>query len=256
MSDGLCTKKQVWFSDVYTNRSANPPRRIQILAHIPAVFTQRSPQREARSVKRSEKEQNKDTNERKVRMLIVASSPVLHISPPRSYVLFRNNSMMNLGGYMFELGMKNEYVRKLRPVAPTPNWENRWQWTPSPVEEEDTESVSPLAPRKMSTAWTSPVEEEETEESNGGDWDAGDSGEDETVEEVKASEPRWKTRLRNRRLAEEFAAAADEAGADKAKERRCHSRRVVLVFGSMWVRHPEHGLVRRSARIAARNNQP
>jgi hypothetical protein len=139
------------------------------------------------------------------------------------------------------------------------------------------------------------VEEEETEESNGGDWDAGDSGEDETVEEVKASEPRWKTRLlnrrwrkslrpqqmawaeeatedkaafpvfgsmwrlRNRRLAEEFAAAADEAGADKAKEdkagrRRRRRRRHVPVFGSMWVRHAEHGLVRCSARIAARNN--
>ena len=96
-----------------------------------------------------------------------------------------------------------------------------------------------------------------TEESNGGDWDAGDSGEDETVEEVKASEPRWKTRLGNRRLAEEFAAAADEAGADEAKERRRRRRRRAFpVFGSMWVRHPEHGLVRRSARIAARNNQP
>ena len=98
-----------------------------------------------------------------------------------------------------------------------------------------------------------------TEESNGGDWDAGDSGEDETVEEVKASEPRWKTRLRDRRLAEEFAAAADEAGADKAKEdkagrRRRRRRRHVPVFGSMWVRHAEHGLVRCSARIAARNN--
>jgi hypothetical protein len=57
-------------------------------------------------------------------------------------------------------------------------------------------------------------------------------------------------------LAEEFAAAADEAGADKAKERRRHRRRAVPVFGSMWVRHAEHGLVRRSARIAARNNQP
>ena len=117
--------------------------------------------------------------------------------------------------------------------------------------------VSPLAPRNLSTAWTSPVEEEETEESNGGDWDAGDSGEDETVEEAKASEPRWMTRLGNRRLAEEFAAAADEAGADEAKEpRRRRRRRAVPVFGSMWVRHAEHGLVRRSARIAARNNQP
>ena len=155
--------------------------------------------------------------------------------------------------------------------------------------------VYPLFPRNLSSAWTSPVEEEETEESNEGDWDAGDSGEDETVEEVKASEPRWKTRLlnrrwrkslrpqqmawaeeatedkaafpvfgsmwrlRNRRLAEEFAAAADEAGADKAKEdkagrRRRRRRRHVPVFGSMWVRHAEHGLVRCSARIAARNN--
>jgi hypothetical protein len=66
-------------------------------------------------------------------------------------------------------------------------------------------------------------------------------------------------RLRNRRLAEEFAAAADEAGADKAKEdkagrRRRRRRRHVPVFGSMWVRHAEHGLVRCSARIAARNN--
>jgi len=52
------------------------------------------------------------------------------------------------------------------------------------------------------------------------------------------------------------AAAADEAGADKAKERRRRHRRAVPVFGSMWVRHAEHGLVRRSARIAARNNQP
>jgi hypothetical protein len=198
-------------------------------------------------VKRSEKEQNKVTYERKVRLLIVASSPVLHISPPRSYILFRNNSMMNLGGYyLVELGMRNKYIRKLREVAPTPNWENRWQWT-SPVEEEDTENVSLLFPRNLSSAWTSPVEEEETEESNGGDWD---------VEEVKASEPRWKTRLRNRRLVEEFAAAADEAGADKAKEHRCRSRRVLLVFGSMWVHHDRHGLVRRSARIAARNNQP
>ncbi len=126
----------------------------------------------------------------------------------------------------------------------------------SPVEEEDTENVSPLFPRNLSTAWTSPVEEEETKEPNGGDWDAGDSGEDETVEEAKASKPRWKTRLRNRRLAEEFAAAADEAGAEKAKERRRRRRRAVPVFGSMWVRHAEHGLVRRSARIAARNNQP
>ena len=100
------------------------------------------------------------------------------------------------------------------------------------------------------------MEEEDTDKSNGGDWDAGDSGEDETAEEVKASEPRWKTRLRDRRLAEEFAAAADEAGADKAKERRRRRRRAVPVFGSMWVRHAEHGLVRRSARIAARNNQP
>ncbi len=149
---------------------------------------------------------------------------------------------------MFELGMRKEYVRKLRPVAPTPNWENRWQWTPSPVEEEDTENVSPLFPRNLSSAWASPVEGEETEESNGGDWD---------VEEAKASEPRWKTRLGNRRLAEEFAAAADEAGADEAKERRRRRRRrAVPVFGSMWLRHPEHGLVRRSARIAARNNQP
>ena len=140
---------------------------------------------------------------------------------------------MNLGGYyLVELGMRKKYVRKLRPVAPTPNWENRWQWT-------------------------SPVEEEDTDKSNGGDWDAGDSGEDETAEEVKASEPRWKTRLGNRRLAEEFAAAADEAGADEAKERRRRRRRrAVPVFGSMWVRHAEHGLVRRSARIAARNNQP
>ena len=116
-----------------------------------------------------------------------------------------------------------------------------------PVEEEDMENVSPLFPWNLSSAWTSLVGEEETEESNGGDWD---------VEEVKASEPRWKTRLRNRRLAEEFAATADEAGADKATEcRRCR-RRVVPVFGSMWVRHAEHGLVRRSARIAVRNNQP
>ena len=156
---------------------------------------------------------------------------------------------------MFELGMRKEYVRKLRPVAPTPNWENRWQWTPSPVEEEDTENVSPLFPRNLSSAWTSPVEEKEMEESNGGDWDAGDLGEDQTVEEAKALEPRWKTRLGNRRLAEEFAVAADEAGADKAKEhRRCC--RAVPVFGLMWVRHAEHGLVRRSARIAAHNNQP
>jgi len=142
--------------------------------------------------------------------------------------------------------MRKKYVRKLRPVAPTPNWENRWQWTPT-VEEE----------RNLSSAWTSPVEEEETEESNGGDWDAGNSGAEETVDEVKASEPRWKTRLRNRRLAEEFAAAADEAGADKAAVEVSHQaawRRPV--FGSMWVRNPEHGLVRRSARIAARNNQP
>jgi hypothetical protein len=164
--------------------------------------------------------------------------------------------MMNLGGYyLVELGTRKKYVRKLRPVAPTPNWENRWQWT-SPVEEEDTKNVSPLFPRNLSSAWTTPLEEEVTEESNGGDWYAGDSGEDETLEEVKASEPRWKTRLRDRRLAEEFAAAADEAGADKAKERRRHRRRAVPVFGSMWVRHAEHGLVRRSARIAARNNQP
>ena len=108
--------------------------------------------------------------------------------------------------------------------------------------------MSPLFPRNLSSAWASPVEEEETEESNGGDWD---------VEEVKASEPRWKTRLGNRRLAEEFAVAADEAGADKAAVEVSHQaawRRPV--FGSMWVRHPEHGLVRRSARIAARNNQP
>ena len=48
-----------------------------------------------RRVKRPEKEQKQSTNERKVRLLIVASSPVLHISPPRSYVLFGNNSMMN-----------------------------------------------------------------------------------------------------------------------------------------------------------------
>jgi len=117
--------------------------------------------------------------------------------------------------------------------------------------------VSPLFPRNLSTAWTSPVEEEDTEESNGGDWDA-----EMTVEEVKASEPRWKMGLRNRRLAEEFAAAADEAEADEAKDDKAAAevshqsawRRPV--FGSMWVRHPEHGLVRRSARIAARNNQP
>jgi hypothetical protein len=55
-------------------------------------------------------------------------------------------------------------------------------------------------------------------------------------------------RLLNRRLVEEFAAAADEAGADKAKEdkagRRRRRRRHVPVFGSMWVRHAEHGLVR------------
>ena len=158
---------------------------------------------------------------------------------------------------MFELGMRKEYVRKLRPVAPTPNWENRWQWTLSPVEEEDTENVSPLFPRNLSSAWTSPVEEKEMEESNGGDWDAGDLGEDETVEEAKASEPRWMTRLGNRRLAEEFAAGADEAGVDKAREPRHHRRRhVVPVFGSMWIRHAQHGLVRRSARIATRNNQP
>jgi hypothetical protein len=204
-------------------------------------------------VKRSEKEQNKDTNERKVRLLIVASSPVLHISPLRSYVLFRNNSMMNLGGhYLVELAMRKKYVQRLRPVALTPNWEDgadRWQWTPSPVTpnwEDDR------------WAWTpSPVEEEDTDKSNGGDWDAGDSGEDETAEEVKASEPRWKTRL-----AEEFAAAADEAGADEAEtdkaavvvSRESAWRRPV--FGSMWVRHAEHGLVRSSARIAARNNQP
>ena len=115
-----------------------------------------------------------------------------------------------------------------------------------PVEEEDMENVSPLFPWNLSSAWTSLMGEEETEESNGGDWD---------VEEAKASEPRWKTRLGNRRLAEEFAAAADEAGADEAKERH-RRRRAVPVFGSMWVRHAEHGLVRRSARIAARNNQP
>ena len=122
--------------------------------------------------------------------------------------------------------------------------------------------VSPLFPRNLSTSWSPPVGKEDTEESDGGDWDAGDSGVEETVEEVKVSEPRWKNHLRNRRLAEEFTAAADEAGADKAAAdkaaveipRQSAWRRPV--FGSMWVRHPEHGLVRRSARIAARNNQP
>ena len=33
----------------------------------------------------------------------------------------------------------------------------------------------------------------------------------------------------------------------------CQSAHCQPVLGSMWVRHPEHGLVRRSARIAARN---
>ena len=91
--------------------------------------------------------------------------------------------------------------------------------------------VSPLFPRNLSSAWTSPAEEEETEESNGGDWDAGDSGEDETVED-KAAFPVFGSmwRLRNRRLAEEFSVAADESGADKAKE----DKAAVPVFGSMW----------------------
>ena len=86
---------------------------------------------------------------------------------------------------------------------------------------------------------------------------ADEAGAEEATED-KAAFPVFGSmwRLRNRRLAEEFAAAADEAGADKAKERRRRRRRAVPVFGSMWVRHAEHGLVRRSARIAARNNQP
>jgi len=37
-------------------------------------------------------------------------------------------------------------------------------------------------------------------------------------------------RLRNRRLAEKFEVAADESGADKAKE----DKAAVPVFGSMW----------------------
>jgi len=234
---------------------------------------------------------------------------------------FRTNRMMNLG-----LGKRKRYVRKLRPVAPTPNWENRWQrdqvaWAPQhtrPRHIKDRDPalspliprrpgfvardpnvarppagiwwdanrrhqttdffgamddfkrhrsmvinyVSPLFPRNLSTAWTSSVEEEDTEESTGGDCDAGDWDAEETVGEVKASEPRWKMSLRNRRLGEEFAAAADEAGADKAATGKAavevshQSAWRRPVFGSMWVRHPEHGLVRRSARIAARNNQP
>ena len=89
---------------------------------------------------------------------------------------------------------------------------------------------------------------------------ADEAGAEEATED-KAAFPVFGSmwRLRNRRLAEEFAAAADEAGADKAKEdkagrRRRRRRRHVPVFGSMWVRHAEHGLVRCSARIAARNN--
>ena len=92
---------------------------------------------------------------------------------------------------------------------------------------------------------------------------ADEAGAEEATED-KAAFPVFGSmwRLRNRRLAEEFAAAADEAGADEAEadkaavvvSRESAWRRPV--FGSMWVRHAEHGLVRRSARIAARNNQP
>jgi hypothetical protein len=128
--------------------------------------------------------------------------------------------------------------------------------------------MSPLVPRNLSASLPSPVEEEDTDESDGEDLaedfagggnesDGCKSDAKETEKEVVA-EPRWKVCLRNRRLGDEFAAEADEEEAEKAAfisaafiSRPSAWRRPV--FGSMWVRHPEHGLVRRSARIAACN---
>ena len=74
----------------------------------------------------------------------------LFISHAHLTFFFRTNRMMNLG-----LGKRKRYVRKLRPVAPTPTWENRWQrdkvaWAPQhtrPRHIKDLDpSSSPLIP--------------------------------------------------------------------------------------------------------------
>jgi hypothetical protein len=59
MSVGLAQKNKFGFQVFIQTALQTLPGGFKFFPHIPAVFTQRSPQREARSVKRSEKDKTK-----------------------------------------------------------------------------------------------------------------------------------------------------------------------------------------------------